>query len=131
MKKLIIILFLMFAFSVTIAAQSCDLLYFCTRYDATEGEISAGDRFFTGDLTVVTLLEAPIFYTKIYVQLDKYNPREGDFEYYNDYEFDVDPDLDYIYFDNINFGEAGFYRVFLLDPNRNTITSAIVEIINE
>lgn len=130
MGKSVLPVVILLIFSATLAAQSCDLLYFCSRYDATEGEIDAGDRFYTGNLTVVTLLEAPIFYSKVFVQLDKYNPREGDFEYYNDYEYDVDPDLDYIYFDNIYFGEAGFYRVFLLDPNRNTITSAIVEIIN-
>jgi len=127
MKKFVIIAFFIVMTGI-LTAQSADLLYFCERYDSNDGEINAGDRFFSGNLTVVVLLEAPIYYTKIYIQLDKYNPREGDFEYYNDYEFDVESDMDYIYFDDIYFGDTGFYRVFLLDPNRNTITSAIVEI---
>jgi hypothetical protein len=130
MKKLVIIAFFAFVLMGVLAAQSCDLLYFCERYDSVEGEINTGDRFHTGNLTVVTLLESSIYYTKIYIQLDKYNPREGDFEYYSDEEFDVESDMDYIYFSDIYFGESGFYRVFLLDPQRNTIASAIVEIIN-
>jgi hypothetical protein len=129
MKKFVIIVFCVFVLTGIMAAQSCDLLYFCESY-GDDGEIGAGDRFYSGNLTVVVLLEAPIYYTKIFIQLDKYNPREGDFEYHYDYEFDVDSDMDYIYFDDINFSESGFYRVFLLDPNKNTITSAIVEIIN-
>lgn len=128
MKSYVLILFLIL--SCFLSAQACDLLYFCQRYDAAEGEINAGDRFYTGNLTVMTLLSAPIFYTKVFIQLDKYNPRANEFEYYYDYEFDVQPDLDYFYFDNIKFEQAGFYRVFLLDPSRNTMTSALIEIIN-
>lgn len=128
MKKLIVFVFLIL--SGILAAQSCDLLYFCERYDAVEGEIGASDRFYAGKLTVMVLLEAPIYYTSISIQLDKYNARAGKFEYFSEYPFDVDSDMDYIYFNDINFSEAGFYRVFLLDPSRNTITSAIVEIIN-
>jgi len=124
------LIFLLFFCSIAfLAAQSCDLIYLCEDYDSVEGEINVGDRFYTGNLTAVVLLENPIYYTKIFIQLDKYNPREGDFSYYYDYEFDVDSDMDYIYFNDIYFGEAGFYRVFLLDPSKNTITSSLVEII--
>jgi len=131
MKKICGLILITFVFSLYLAAQNCDILYFCENYDPIEGEINAGDRFVKGSLTVVVLLEAPIYYTKVFVQLDKYNPREGDFEYYYDDEFEVEPDLDYIYFSDIFFGEAGFYRVFLLDPSKNTITSSIIEILNE
>ena len=121
-----IIFLFMFA---TLSAQSCDILYFCERYDTEMGEVNAGDRFYSGNLTVMTLLAAPVYYTKIYIQLDKYNPRNGEFEYYSDVEFVVEPDMDYMYFNDIYFGERGFYRVFMLDPTRNNIVSAIVEII--
>ena len=130
MKKYVVVAFFVFVLSGILAAQSCDLLYFCKSFDANDGEVDAGDRFYTGNLTVVVLLEAPIYYTKIFIQLNKYNPREGEFEYYSDTEFDVEADLNYIYFNDIYFGDAGFYRVFLLDPSRNTITSAVVEITN-
>ena len=113
----------------TLSAQSCDILYFCERYDTEMGEVNAGDRLPVGNLTVMALLAAPVYYTKIYIQLDKYNPRNGEFEYYSDEEFTVESDMDYMYFNDIYFSEKGFYRVFMLDPTRNNIVSAIVEII--
>ena len=132
MKKyalIFICLLVLLPITLKIEAQSCDLLYFCEEYDATDGEIGCNDRYYAGNLTVVTLLSSPIYYTKVTVQLDKFDPKSNDFEYYNDWEFDVESDMDYIYFENIYFGDPGFYRVFLLDPYRQTIVSALVEII--
>lgn len=128
-KYLPFLMFLFFlpGFSGTIKAQSCDILYFCVSYDS--GEVDCSDRFTTGKITVVTRLAKEIYFTKVWVQIDKFNPRDGKFAFYKDYEFNVDPDLTYIYFSDIEFTEKGFYRVFLLDPNKNTITSALVEII--
>lgn len=86
MKKLIVLSFCVILLCIVnvLPAQSCDILYFCETYDAEMGEVNAGDRFYTGNLTVMTLLAAPVYYTKIYIQLDKYNPRNGEFEYYSD-----------------------------------------------
>lgn len=131
MKKIIISFLIVFFVFSFLYAQSGDLLYFCEKYDPELGEINMGDRFYSGYLTVVVLLSAPIYYTKIIIQLDKYNPREAVFEYYDDYEFDTEPDMDYIYFDNVSFKEPGIYRVFMLDPTKNTITSSLIEIITE
>lgn len=122
-----LLLILLAGFNSSLKAQSCDIMYFCVSYDG--GEIDCSDRFTTGKITVVTRLAKEIFFTKVWVQIDKYNPREGKFSYMKDYEFDVDPSLTYVYFPDIEFSEKGFYRVFLLDPNKNTITSALVEII--
>ncbi len=108
-------------------AQSCDILYFCVSYDGKE--VDCSDRFYAGKLTVMARLAKEIYYTKVTVQLDKYNPREGKFEYYKEYPFDTESDMTYIYFPDVEFSDKGFYRVFLLDPNKNTITSALVEII--
>ena len=131
MKKTVIFFSgILFLFMIaTLPAQSCDILYFCENYDAEMGEINAGDRFNSGNLTVMTLLAAPVYYTKIYIQLDKYNPRNGEFEYHSDVEFTVESDMDYMYFNDVYFGEKGFYRVFMLDPTKNTMVSAIIEII--
>lgn len=131
MKKIVLFFSgILFLFIIaTLSAQSCDILYFCERYDTEMGEVNAGDRLPVGNLTVMALLAAPVYYTKIYIQLDKYNPRNGEFEYYSDEEFTVESDMDYMYFNDIYFGERGFYRVFMLDPTRNNIVSAIVEII--
>ncbi|HHE37340.1 MAG TPA: hypothetical protein ENL20_02065 [Candidatus Cloacimonetes bacterium] len=131
MKKLLFVIIfvnLLFSSIVSIYAQNCDLLYFCVSYDPDAGEIDCSDRFTTGNITVVALLKSPIFYTKITIQVDKYNPREGTFEYYDAWEFDVDPEMDFIYFNDINFQDKGFFRVFLVDPEENIITSGLVEI---
>ena len=126
MKKFVVVVFFVLVLSGVLAAQSCDILYLCVNYDG--GEVDCSDRFTAGNLTVMALLSAPIYYTNISIQLDKYNAREGDFEYYENYPFDTDPEMDYIFFPDIAFNDAGFYRVFLLDPNGNTITSTLVEI---
>ncbi len=130
MKK--IFYFSMFIFIILglnnhVKAQSCDILYFCVKYDGKE--VDCSDRFYTGKLTVMARLAKEIYYTKVTVQLDKYNPREGKFEYYKEYPFDTESDMTYIFFPDVEFSGRGFYRVFLLDPNKNTITSALVEII--
>ena len=108
-------------------AQSCDILYFCVRYDGKE--VDCSDRFTTGRITVMVKLAKPITYSKVIIQLDKYNPQDSSFEYYSEYPFDTDPDMTYIYFNDVEFGDKGIYRVFLLDPRKNNITSALVEII--
>lgn len=132
MKKVILLgfcLVLFWGIAATLSAQNCDLLYFCVRYDSQYGEIDQSDRFTTGNITVMVLLEKPISCYEITIQLDKYNPRKNTFEYYNDYEFDVGYDMDYIYFNDIYFGDPGIYRVFLLDSRDNTIVSSLVEIV--
>ncbi|MFC1888125.1 hypothetical protein ACFLYK_04890, partial [Candidatus Cloacimonadota bacterium] len=91
--------------------------------------VDCGDRFYVGNVNIMVNLESAIYYTSVRIQLDKFDPRSNDFEYYNDYEFDVESDMDYINFGKVYFGEKGFYRVFLLDPYDETITSALVEII--
>ena len=75
------------------------------------------------------LLEKAISLYEITIELDKLNPRKNTFEYYNDYEFDVGYNMDYIFFNDIYFGDPGIYRVFLLDPKVITIVSSLVEIV--
>lgn len=115
-------------FTFPTAVKSQDLLYFCEQYTSS-GEVGVSDRFTTGDLTVMTKLKDPIYFEKITIQLDKYNCRTGKFEYFSSEEYDVDGSWTYIHFDNINFSTPGLYRVFILDPNKSTIVSGLVEII--
>ncbi|NQV17239.1 MAG: hypothetical protein HQ534_01670 [Armatimonadetes bacterium] len=132
MKKVILLVFCLVLFwgvVTTLSAQNCDLLYFCVRYDSDLGEVDQSDRFTTGNITVMVLLEKPIGLYEITIELDKLNPRKNTFEYYKDYEFDVGYDMDYIFFNDVNFADPGIYRVFLLDPKGNTIVSSLVEIV--
>jgi hypothetical protein len=132
MKKsvfLVIIILMISPFITQFNAISCDLLYFCAEYTEDEEEIDCGDRFYVGNVNIMVNLESAIYYTTVRIQLDKFDPRSNEFAYFEDYEFDVESDMDYINFGKIYFGEKGFYRVFLLDPYDETITSALVEII--
>lgn len=127
-SKNISFLFILFLI-ITTANQikSQDLLYFCEKY--TDREIGVSDRFTTGALTVMVKLNKPIYYNNVSIQLDKYSCLTDDFEYYDSRNFDVDGKWSYIHFDKIAFSDAGLFRVFLLDPEGNTIVSGLIEIV--
>jgi hypothetical protein len=68
------------------------------------------------------------------IQFDKYNYRTADFEYYEKFYYNVDPDMKYIFFEkdeenDMNFRERGIFRVFLLDDRDRTVASSLIEII--
>jgi len=71
----------------------------------------------------------------VHIQSDKLNLDTGRFEFYKKYNFTVQPDMKYIYFthndeSNMKFEDPGIYSVFLLDDHDETITSALIEIID-
>lgn len=113
----------------SLLAQSDNIMYFCERYDNVSGEINCSDRFTKGTLTVMVKLSSPIYFSKINIQLDKYDKTTEKFEFHSTEEFDIEPGWDYIHFDNIMFNKRGIFRVFLLSPGGETITSALIEII--
>ncbi len=68
------------------------------------------------------------------IQFDQYNERKGKFEYYKKFDYTVDRDMKYVFFSrnddsDMEFEEPGFYRVFLLDDDDETVASAVIEII--
>jgi len=140
MKKLNITItllaFLLLAgMKITVFAQTSPVMYFCERYDADRGEIGISDRFSKGYLTVMVKAEKPMGLREVHIQFDKYSCYNGKFEFYKKYNFTVEPDMKYIFFthndeSDMKFDETGFYRVFLLDDHDDTITSALIEIID-
>lgn len=120
------LLFLMLGFT---EVKSQDLLYFCEKY--TTKEIGTGDRFTTGNITVMVKLDLPIYYENVSIQWDRLNCKTGRFEYSNSKTFTVDGSWTYMFFDGIYFAEPGIYRVFLLDPSKATMVSGLVEIISK
>jgi len=110
-------------------AQNGPIMYFCEKYD--NGETGVSDRFTTGTITVMVKCDYALQLTDVNIQLDKYNCSSNKFDYYKDVAFTISPDMKYIYFqsDKLNFDKTGLFRVFLLDQNRNTITSGLIEII--
>ena len=124
----------LFAVSTTTFAQSEPVMYFCEKYDSRDGEIGVSDRFTTGYLTVMVKSDYALRLEDVSIQFDKYNERNGKFEYYKKFDYSVDPDMKYIFFarnsdSDLEFEDPGFYRVFLLDERDKTVASAVIEII--
>ena len=117
----------------TVFAQSEPVLYFCEKY-GRNGEEGVSDRFTTGYLTVMVKCDYALGLDDVAIQLDKYNFRTGDFEYYKKFYYSIDRDMKYVYFtkndeSDMNFEDPGFYRVFLLDDRDKTVASGLIEII--
>jgi hypothetical protein len=110
-------------------------MYFCERYDDSDGEVGVSDRFTTGYITVMVKCDYALKLEDVTIQYDKYDFRTGKFEYYKKFDFTVDRDMKYIFFErnddsDLEFEDPGFYRVFLLDEDGKTVASAVIEIID-
>jgi hypothetical protein len=117
----------------SIFAQEEPVMYFCEKY-GRNGEVGVSDRFTTGYLTVMVKSDYALGLDDVAIQLDKYNHRTGDFEYFKKFYYTIETDMKYVYFSkndesDMEFDEPGFYRVFLLDERDRTVTSALIEII--
>jgi hypothetical protein len=124
-----------FAMNSNVFAQSEPVLYFCEKYDSDDGEIGVSDRFTTGYITVMVKCDHALKLDDVAIQYDKYNTRTKEFEYYKKFDFSVERDMKYIFFErnddsDMEFEEPGFYRVFLLDEDAKTVASALIEIID-
>jgi hypothetical protein len=127
--------FFVYGIYSTSTAQSEPVLYFCERYDSDKGEIGVSDRFTTGYLTVMVKSSYELDLEECSVQFDKYNFRNGKFEFYKKFEYEIEPDMSYVYFSkndesDLKFSEPGFYRVFLLNDRDKTVASALIEIVD-
>ncbi len=132
---LLTIFFSLITVSSIIYAQAEPVMYFCERYDDYDGEIGVSDRFTKGHITVMVKADNPLRLKDVAIQYDKYNFRTGKFEYYKKFYFTISRDMKYIFFakndeSDMEFNDPGFYRVFLLDENDRTVTSALIEIID-
>jgi len=139
MKKpnYLLLLTMFFSFLVMYSntfAQSEPVMYFCEKYDDYDGEIGVSDRFTKGYITVMVKADAELRLRDVAIQYDKYNERNGKFEYYKKFNFTIERDMKYVFFErnddsDMEFEETGFYRVFLLDDDDRTVASALIEII--
>lgn len=140
MKKINLLLLLTMFLSVVainsnLFAQSEPVMYFCERYDDYDGEIGVSDRFTKGHITVMVKADAALRLKDVAIQYDMYNFRTGKFEYYKKFNFTIERDMKYVFFEkndesDMEFNDPGFYRVFLLDEDDKTVASAIIEIID-
>ena len=103
-----------------------DRLYFCERYDPVDGEINESEKFTTGTLTVMVKLSKPIGVTDVDINItDKETGKVVE-----TFPFTVTSDMDYIYFDGVEFEEPGEYKVSCLNKNGTVIVSGEIEIID-
>ncbi|MCB0726823.1 MAG: hypothetical protein R2942_16640 [Ignavibacteria bacterium] len=138
MKKIklllpVIAILFLFAFKSSAYAQQYPVLYFCEKY-GSDGEVGVSDRFTTGYLTVMVKADGPLGLKDCSIQLDKYNCSTGTFSYYKKFDYKIERDMKYVYFEkneesDMSFEDPGIYRVFLLDQNGRTVASGLVEII--
>ncbi len=115
-------------------AQNEPVLYFCERYDDDKGEIGVADRFTTGYLTVMVKCDRALKLEDVSIQFDKWDANSGKFEYYKKFSYTIDRDMKYVFFaknddSDLSFDDPGFYRVFLLDDDDETVCSSLVQII--
>ena len=138
MKKSLVLFAVLFALvfgvSNNVFAQNEPVLYFCEKY-GNNGEVGVSDRFTTGYLTVMVKCDYALDLEDVSIQFDKYNTRSKAFEYYKKFDYVIEPDMKYVYFEkndesDMKFEDPGFYRVFLLDDRGKTVASALIEIID-
>ena len=127
------LLFIFIGMNLTVLAQNEPVMYFCEKY-GRNGEEGVSDRFTTGYITVMVKCDYALNLDNVSIQYDKYNFRTGEFEYYKNFSFTIQPDMKYVYFarndeSDMEFEDPGFYRVFLLDDRDKTVTSSLIEII--
>ena len=104
-------------------------LYFCEEYRNGK-EVGVSDVFTIpsggGYLTVMIKLNEPIGVGKVDLRISK--KTGGSEKIIETIPFDVQPDWDYIHFDEITFHSAGKHRVTLLKPDGTPIASGDVTI---
>jgi len=105
-------------------------LYFCEKYDPVKGEIGESSKFTTGTLTVMVDLRP----TKTKVLVTDVNINITDKatgEPIETLPFTVRPDMDYIYFNDVEFAKPGKFRVSCLKKDGTVIATGEVEIVNK
>jgi hypothetical protein len=99
-----------------------DRLYFCERYTSTE--IGEGTKFPVGKVTVMLKLSDPIGVTSVDINIT--DAATG--KVVDTVPFTVQSSWDYIHFDDVEFNEAGKYKVSCLKKDGTVIASNEVEI---
>ncbi|HMS65338.1 MAG TPA: hypothetical protein PKD83_08820, partial [Ignavibacteria bacterium] len=87
-----------FTFKANSYAQQYPVLYFCEKY-GSNGEVGVSDRFTTGYLTVVVKSDGALGLRDCSIQMDKYVCSSGQFKYYKKFNYVLDPDSKYVYFE--------------------------------
>ena len=99
-----------------------DKLYFCEKY--TTKEVGEGKKFPVGTVTVMLKLSKPIGVTSVDINITDAASGKA----INTVPFTVQSSWDYIHFDDVEFTEAGKYKVSCLKKDGTVIATGEVEI---
>ncbi len=105
-------------------------LYFCEKYDTVKGEINESSKFTTGTLTVMVDLrptKAKIGVSDVDINITDKSTGKA----IETLPFTVQPSMDYIYFNDVEFKDAGNYRVSCLKKDGTVIATGEVEIVSK
>jgi len=132
LRFIVFVFIAVFGIKPNVYPQSEPVLYVCESY-GVNGEVGVSDRFTSGTITVMVKCDNELGLSQVNIQLNKYNNLTEKFEFFKKIPFNVDPTMKYIFFEdeNLFFDAPGIYRIFLLNENDKTVTSGLVEIIEE
>ncbi len=110
--------------------SSGDKLYFCEKYKSGSDECEGkSTKYTTGSLTVMVDVRP----SKRTIGVEKVNINITDLksgEVVDTYPFDTQKDMDYVYFENVDFKKPGKYKVSALKPDGTVIVTNEIEIVN-
>lgn len=108
-----------------------DKLYFCEKYDLASDKCEGKSIKYTpGRLTVMVDIRP----SKKKLGVDKVNINVTNLksgEVAETFPFDTTPDMDYVYFEDVNFKEPGKYKVSALKPDGTVIVTNEIEIVEK
>ena len=107
-----------------------DKLYFCENYtSSTDNCEGKATKYTEGYLTVMVDVRP----SKRKVGVNKININITDLksgEVVDVYPFDTEPDMDYVYFDKVDFKHPGKYKVSAVKPDGSVLVSNEIEIVD-
>ena len=108
-----------------------DKLYFCEKYTSGTDECEGKSTKYTpGRLTVMVDIrpsKKKLGVTKVNINITDLKSGEA----VDTYPFDTDSDMDYVFFDDVNFKKPGKYKVSALKPDGTVIVSNEIEIVDK
>ncbi|MEO8665334.1 MAG: hypothetical protein ABI462_07545 [Ignavibacteria bacterium] len=111
-----------------LAGDSSDKLFFCENYNSSTDKCDGkSEKYTSGYLTVMIDLRP----SKRVVGTDKVNINITDLKTGNvvdTYPYDTKADMNYVYFDKVDFKNPGKYKVSALKPDGTVLVSNEIEI---
>lgn len=111
--------------------SNTDKLYFCEKYDLASDKCEGKSIKYTpGRLTVMVDIrpsKRKLGVEKVNINIT--NLKTG--EVAETFPFDTQADMDYVYFEDVNFKEPGKYKVSALKPDGTVIVTNEIEIVDK